>query len=51
MSELIVGKILGKRYKIIEVLGKGEFGETFLAEDTASQRTVVIKFLLSSRCL
>ncbi|MDJ0660216.1 MAG: protein kinase [Crocosphaera sp.] len=45
MSELIVGKILGGRYKIIEVLGKGEFAETFLAEDTASQRTVVIKKL------
>ena len=40
-------KLLNNRYQIIEVLGAGGFGETFLAEDTymPSRRRCVIKKL------
>jgi hypothetical protein len=29
----MIGKILRQRYQIIEQLGQGGFGETYLAED------------------
>ncbi|WP_019503363.1 protein kinase [Pleurocapsa sp. PCC 7319] len=32
--ELPLGKILDRRYRMIEVLGEGGFGKTFLAQDT-----------------
>ena len=40
-------KLLNNRYQVIEVLGAGGFGETFLAEDTymPSRRRCVIKKL------
>ena len=40
-------KLLNNRYQVIQVLGAGGFGETFLAEDThlPSRRRCVIKQL------
>lgn len=32
ISSDLVGQIVGKRYKIIKLLGQGEYGKTFLAE-------------------
>ena len=42
-------KLLNNRYQVIQVLGAGGFGETFLAEDThlPSRRRCVIKQLKS----
>lgn len=30
----MIGKLLDRRYRIIKVLGTGEFGQTYLAADT-----------------
>lgn len=43
---LAPGKVLGGRYQIIGLLGQGNFGETYLAEDLhARRRKCVVKFL------
>lgn len=43
----MTGKLLNNRYEVIRTLGRGGFGETFLAKDThlPSQRACVIKQL------
>lgn len=43
----MIGQLLDRRYHIIQVLGKGEFGETYMARDTsnADHPTCVIKHL------
>lgn len=43
----MMATLLNNRYQIIQVLGAGGFGETFLAEDTylPSRRRCVIKQL------
>ncbi len=43
----MIGQLLDRRYHIIQVLGKGKFGETYMARDTgnADSPTCVIKHL------
>ena len=39
------GMVVSGRYEIVRVLGRGAFGRTFLARDTAAERDVAIKLL------
>ncbi len=47
-NPLTASEILKQRYRRIELIGQGAFGEVWRAEDTALQRTVAIKSLLAS---
>lgn len=42
-----LGKVLERRYKIIDILGSGAFGDTYLAEDLQlpRNRKCVVKHL------
>ncbi len=48
---LMPGRRLGsqERYQILELVGKGGFGEAFIARDTTLDRTCVVKRLVLSR--
>ena len=48
-EELDTGDVLLDRYRLQEVLGSGNFGETFAAEDFEAERRVAIKVLDLSR--
>ena len=46
-SEMMIGKLLDQRYQVVEVLGQGGFGHTFIAQDTRrpGNPTCVVKLL------
>ncbi|MDA1221944.1 MAG: serine/threonine-protein kinase [Planctomycetota bacterium] len=44
-------RILGGRYRLLESLGRGSFGEVFLAQDSKMRRRVAIKVLDEFRAL
>ncbi|MGA0060864.1 MAG: protein kinase domain-containing protein [Planctomycetota bacterium] len=44
-------RVLGGRYLLVESLGRGSFGEVFLAEDTKLRRRVAVKVLDEFRAL
>ncbi len=39
------GTLLGKRYRVVELIGKGGMGEVYRAEDLELRQTVALKFL------
>ncbi len=47
----MIGKVLGARYRILSVLGAGNFGQTYLAEDSHRPGRVkcVVKYLKPAR--
>ncbi|MDG2991622.1 AAA-like domain-containing protein [Candidatus Synechococcus calcipolaris G9] len=47
----MIGKVLGSRYQVIRVLGAGNFGQTFLAEDIhrPGRAKCVVKYLRPAR--
>ena len=44
-------RCLGGRYRLVESLGRGSFGEVFLAQDSKMRRRVAIKVLDEFRAL
>ena len=40
-----IGRVLGKRYRLVSALGAGASAHVFLAEDVSLQRRVAVKVL------
>ncbi|MEJ2380814.1 MAG: HEAT repeat domain-containing protein [Gammaproteobacteria bacterium] len=45
LAELVPNTVLGDRYRIVRKVGKGGFGEVFLAEDMVVNDQLILKFL------
>jgi serine/threonine-protein kinase len=50
MADLLVGSVLGERYKLIAKLGEGAMGWVFLAEHTDIGKKLAIKVMRPSLC-
>ena len=44
-SRFVPGEILGERYRVIDLVGRGGMGEVYRAEDLTLKQTVALKFL------
>ena len=49
-SFLPIGSLLVKQYKILQHIGAGGFGKTYLVEDQLGEKKVVKEFFISSMC-
>ena len=47
---LPIGTLLSRQYKILQHIGAGGFGKTYLVEDQLGEKKVVKEFFISSMC-
>ena len=47
---LPIGTLLARQYKILQHIGAGGFGKTYLVEDQLGEKKVVKEFFISSMC-
>ena len=47
MDELKVGLVINDRYRLIQYIGSGSFGEVWMARDLEENKDVAIKLYLS----